>query len=40
MIPKFKLRAAHSYDVDAASDEAGLRCNDESLAHQSFAEDA
>jgi len=39
MVPKMKARAAYSYDVDAASDEAGLRCLDESLTKQAFAEE-
>lgn len=30
------LRAPFNYDVDAASDESGLRCEDVSLAKQSF----
>lgn len=33
------LRTAYNYDRDAVSDETGLRCEDESLAKQSFAEE-
>lgn len=38
MKPPF-LRAFGNYDVDKASDEAGLKCVDKSLAQQSFAEE-
>lgn len=38
MEPMF-VRAAHNYDTDAASNEAGLACEDVSLAKQSFAEE-
>lgn len=30
------VRSAYNYDMNAASDESGLRCEDESLAKQSF----
>lgn len=33
------MRGAFGYDVDAASDEAGLRCEDETLALHSMAEE-
>lgn len=33
------LRTEFNYDRNAASDESGLACNDESLAKQSFAEE-
>jgi phage internal scaffolding protein len=33
------LRAPGNYDVDAASNEAGLKCMDESLAQQQFREE-
>lgn len=33
------VRSAFGYDVMVASDEAGLRCRDKSLARQSFAEE-
>lgn len=34
------IRTAYNYDMNAASDEAGLMCLDPSLAKQSFAEEA
>lgn len=37
---KVFVRSAYNYDREAASDAAGLACKDESLADQSFAEDA
>lgn len=33
------IRTAFNYDVDAASDESGLKCEDVSRTHQSFAEE-
>lgn len=33
---KVLLRAAYAYDTNVASDEAGLRCDDPSLAQQQF----
>lgn len=33
------LRTAYNYDMDAASDESGLKCEDPSLAQQQFAEE-
>lgn len=33
------VRSAYNYDRDLASDESGLRCEDVSLAKQSFAEE-
>lgn len=38
--PGVFIRTPYNYDVDAASDEAGLACKDESLAQQSGKEDA
>lgn len=38
MNPVF-VRAPYNYDVDKASDESGLKCEDESLAKQQFAEE-
>lgn len=35
-VPKVFLRAPYNYDVEAASDEAGLKCLDKSRAQQSF----
>lgn len=37
---KMTLRAPHNYDTMAASDEAGLHCQDESLAQQHQKEEA
>ena len=34
------LRSAFNYDTDQASDEAGLKCSDESLTQQQFKEEA
>lgn len=34
------VRSAYNYDAVAASDEAGLKCEDVSLAKQAFAEEA
>lgn len=34
------LRSAFNYDMDQASDEAGLKCLDESLTQQQFKEEA
>lgn len=36
MVPKVFVRSAYNYDVDAASDEAGLACSDVSRAQQHF----
>ncbi|AXH75296.1 MAG: internal scaffolding protein [Microviridae sp.] len=36
---KIFVRSPYNYDVDAASDASGLRCEDPSLAHQSFKEE-
>lgn len=33
------VRSAHNYDVDAASNESAIRCEDDSRTHQSFAEE-
>lgn len=33
------VRSAYNYDVDAASDASGLRCDDASLAKQAFADE-
>lgn len=33
------VRSNYNYDRDQASDESGLKCEDASLAHQSFAEE-
>lgn len=38
--PKVFVRAPYNYDTDEASDEAGLRCEDPSLAQQHQAEEA
>lgn len=35
MIPKVFVRSAYNYDMDAASNESGLKCEDVSLAVQS-----
>lgn len=40
MIPKVFVRSAFNYDMDKASDEAGLKCQDPTLAIQSGAEEA
>lgn len=37
---KIFLRKAYNYDMDAVSAETGLRCEDESLTAQEYAEDA
>lgn len=37
---KVFCRSAYNYDMDAASDVSGLKCLDESLAKQSFAEES
>lgn len=39
MKPPF-VRSAYNYDRDQASNESGLKCEDESLAKQSFLEDS
>lgn len=38
-IPKVFVRAPYNYDVDVASNESGLSCNDPSLTQQHFAEE-
>lgn len=39
MVPKVFVRSSYNYDRDEASVDAGLHCDDESLAKQSFAEE-
>lgn len=38
-VEKVFLRTEHNYDRDAASDESGLECKDESRTQQNFAEE-